>query len=149
MASKRDRKTSGKKRPAVGRPIEKGEHLSPATQWKPGQSGNPAGRPRNAGASIIEYFTLLQGKTEAEVKALARDKSLAVEKRTAARYWQSLLDEKLPPEEARARLRMMLDYTNGRPRQHADVNVFGAVTLATGQLTPELLARLDQDEEDA
>lgn len=60
------------------------ENLRPP--WKPGESGNPEGRPA-AGASIKEFTNILQGMTELEVRAIARDKSAPVFKRAAAERW--------------------------------------------------------------
>jgi hypothetical protein len=44
-----------------------------AAQWKPGQSGNPKGRP-NIGASIVEWFNVLQEKPPTELRAILADR---------------------------------------------------------------------------
>jgi hypothetical protein len=54
-------------------------------QFKPGESGNPAGR-KSAGATIKEQFNWLaeQDLNEAQVRKIARDKSLPWTRRAAA-----------------------------------------------------------------
>jgi hypothetical protein len=54
-------------------------------RFKPGESGNPAGR-KSAGATIKEQFNWLaeQDLNEAEVRKIARDKSLPWTRRAAA-----------------------------------------------------------------
>lgn len=53
--------------------------------FRPGQSGNPAGR-RTAGATVKEWLNALSdaGTTERDLRAIARDQSVAWAKRTAA-----------------------------------------------------------------
>jgi hypothetical protein len=54
-------------------------------RWKPGQSGNPKGRPR-AGASIREYINALVAsvRTEDELRRVARDQRAPWRRRAAA-----------------------------------------------------------------
>lgn len=54
-------------------------------RFKPGESGNPKGRPPNAGATLREWVNLLAGgdATEDELRRMARDKRLPWTKRAA------------------------------------------------------------------
>jgi hypothetical protein len=58
----------------------------PEHQFKPGQSGNPAGRPPNAGATLREHINDLAHAdlTEDELRRVARDKRLPWTRRAAA-----------------------------------------------------------------
>lgn len=56
-----------------------------SSRWKPGQSGNPSGR-KTAGATIREHINSLSnaGLSEDELRKIARDKSEAWTRRSAA-----------------------------------------------------------------
>lgn len=58
----------------------------PEHRWKPGQSGNPDGRPPAAGATIKEWANLLvhQGVAEPELRRIARDPKEHPARRMAA-----------------------------------------------------------------
>jgi hypothetical protein len=75
---------SSAKQPNGKRP-GKGGIIPPAPLWVKGQSGNPRGRPA-AGATIRERVNIIieSGTNEAELRAMARNKSLLVEDRMAA-----------------------------------------------------------------
>lgn len=53
-------------------------------QWKPGQSGNPKGRPANAGRSIIERMNDFQNYRVPELVAIAEDSQASIIDVTAA-----------------------------------------------------------------
>lgn len=53
-------------------------------QFPPGVSGNPAGRPKNAGSSILEWVNALAESTMAQVKQALDDETAPMAKRIAA-----------------------------------------------------------------
>lgn len=55
-----------------------------ATRWRKGESGNPAGRPC-AGSSWLEAVNRMAEWPEADVRAVAKDKSCPMVERAAAR----------------------------------------------------------------
>jgi len=67
----------------MGRSQTNPKSLANLTPYKPGQSGNPAGR-KTAGASIREWMNSLVNQPIEKVEAIANDKSLPVAKRAAA-----------------------------------------------------------------
>lgn len=64
------------------------ENLKP---WRPGQSGNPAGRP-SAGASIKEYANAMRDLTEKQLRRVARLKSEPADRRAAAERLLRMLE---------------------------------------------------------
>jgi hypothetical protein len=64
--------------------LKPGTHLNPDSEWRPGESGNPNGRPA-AGVSIIEWMNIFQDSPEAEIRKVADDPNAPVNQRTAAR----------------------------------------------------------------
>src|ERR1035437_5382139 len=56
-------------------------------RWKPGESGNPAGRPR-AGAGLAERYNQLAGATRDELTASTDAPESPVAKVAAARRWR-------------------------------------------------------------
>ena len=93
------------------------------TTWKPGQSGNPNGRPV-AGASYAEHLNLLVGKLEAEVRAIARDKDAPVHQRMAAKTTLRALTEAYHKGIPKAGndLDRICDRTKGKPHQSLHVH---------------------------
>ena len=55
-------------------------------RWAQGQSGNPAGRPKTAGASVQEHMNAIAAAdlSELDIRKIARDKSLPWSRRAAA-----------------------------------------------------------------
>lgn len=58
-----------------------GEH-----RWKPGQSGNPSGRP-SAGASIRDWINVMSDYTREQVENVLADPKASSAKKAAARAW--------------------------------------------------------------
>jgi len=71
-----------RRRKPRGRPFAEGNQLG--RKFEPGQSGNPAGRPPSAGASIREWLNLMGQWPMHRVKAAARDENATVVQRAAA-----------------------------------------------------------------
>ncbi len=57
------------------------------SMWRPGQSGNLAGRPANAGRTVRERLNDMAMWNRAEVEAVFRDEAAPVASRAAARLW--------------------------------------------------------------
>lgn len=62
-------------------------------QFRPGQSGNPAGPPP-ARTHLWRHFCEFEGLTEAEIATVQRDKTQSVSRRTAAKQALQLLRAK-------------------------------------------------------
>jgi hypothetical protein len=93
------------------------------TKWKPGQSGNPNGRP-NAGAAVRDYWNEFYRLSVAELLAIFEDESQPVAKRAAARVWLDSMKDS-------SELSMILDRTNGKAIAQVDVTSNGeSVNLA-------------------
>ncbi len=89
-----------------------------ATRFRPGRSGNPAGRP-TAGASIREYLNVLQDWTVGDLRALAAHPRTGAMKRAAAQMWLAACSCELTPARkpvAGPALDFILMRTSGRPR---------------------------------
>ena len=93
---------------------ERIERLRPH-MWKPGQSGNPKGRPGNAGASIIQWLNAMADWEVEDIEHLvARRSGVPYAKRVAAfRMLAALSSEK----DAGPEFDRICDRTNGRPTQ--------------------------------
>jgi len=74
-----------RRRKPRGRPFAEGNQLG--RKFEPGQSGNPAGRPPSAGASIREWLNVMGQWSMYRVKAAARDEKATVLQRAAAVWW--------------------------------------------------------------
>lgn len=73
-------------------PSRKGKRGKPnATSWRPGQSGNPRGRPRSPSACAERIRELVDPKEWIEYElSIARDATKLVEQRSSA--WHALID---------------------------------------------------------
>ena len=91
---------------------------APSTAWKPGQSGNPGGRP----------------KITADIKELARVHTLDAVK--------ALVEALARPEHAVPAAGMLLAYGYGRPTQNVNIRKIGD----WGDLTEEELVALAQQQ---
>lgn len=123
-------------------PDQRGKHPNArAHQFKPGESGNPAGRPRSsAGATIREWINELADKTEAHVRAVIADTDSPAAKVIAARRvlnamldsstWKVVKDKDSGEEELYRTgespgpamdFDRIMDRTEGKPAQSVDM----------------------------
>jgi Family of unknown function (DUF5681) len=65
-------------------------------RWKPGQSGNPKGRP-NAGAMVRDFYNEMAGKTTEELLKILRAPNVHAAKKRAAIEWLRAIN---PPDMA-------------------------------------------------
>jgi hypothetical protein len=96
-------------------------------RFKPGQSGNPAGRP-SAGAAIKEWLYIMAEWTEKELKAVIADENSTASKKTAARVWLHATTMDLNSAGspiAGAEFDRILDRTLGKPAQAVDITSNG------------------------
>jgi hypothetical protein len=120
-------------------------------RWKPGQSGNSAGRPP-AGAVVKEWLNVMAGWPREEVTAVMNDPAAPSAKRAAARTWldatcQDRTSSGAPV--AGGELDRIMDRTDGKPVQNVDVR--GEVShrhvvqaaVARMMADPELLSRAE------
>jgi hypothetical protein len=84
-------------------------------RWKPGQSGNPKGRP-NFGNSWLEWVHTMSAYSDEELQAVADDRLAPVLKRGAAMDLQAYRDR--DRHIAGSAIDRLLDRTLGKPSQH-------------------------------
>lgn len=91
---------------------------------KPGEGwrGAKAVGNRNGGRTVIEAMSRLKGWTRARLAKLADNEDERAYRRSAARLWLHLLDGKLNAG-FRDALRLLMDYTDGKPMQRTQVEV--------------------------
>ena len=98
--------------------------------WKPGQSGNPSGRPKGA-LSPVEHLRALSGAkwTVGELEALLDDPDVPAVRKAAAR---TLLQaaEGTSPGDQRAAFSEVADRLDGKPTQSHTVEARQALTPA-------------------
>jgi Family of unknown function (DUF5681) len=94
--------------------IEAGE----GTRFKKGFSGNPKGRPPNAGLSVRENWNLMAGWTREELKAVFDDPAASASKLSAATTWLNAIEQG-----ADHSLINIVEFTSGKAVSTMDVNV--------------------------
>ena len=102
-------------------PEGKARAVANLKKWKPGQSGNPAGRPKSGGLSIKERVNELLAKpdlTLPALQALIEDKTAHPLDIAAATWIVGLCDS---DRLAFDRLTGLIDYTDGRPKASIEV----------------------------
>jgi hypothetical protein len=66
----------------------------PEHRWRPGQSGNPLGRPK-AGAAVADWLNIMSDWTQDEIEAWLADPAHPAAKRAAARTWKHATSDKV------------------------------------------------------
>lgn len=120
-----------------GKPQTNPRSLSNLKPFKPGESGNPNGRPP-AGLSILEWLNQMESWTREQLESVLSDTSAPVSKLAAARSW---LDATVRGYTqggnpvAGNDFDRILDRTIGKPAQSVDVTSNGeSVNLAPVKL---------------
>jgi hypothetical protein len=109
-------------------------------RFQPGQSGNPAGRPKNAGSSVREWVNQLAEMPLAEVRKVAESETEAPTKIMAAKQIidacsNATLESGMPIRgQAFDRI---CDRTDGKPKQSIDHTSDGKPMLAAVLNDPE------------
>ena len=94
-------------------------------QFKPGKSGNPAGRPANAGLSVREWHNALAGSTQAELRRVVDDPACPAHKRAAGINWLHATTEgtsKSGTPLAESALELICDQTAGKAVQPIELS---------------------------
>jgi hypothetical protein len=89
-------------------------------RWKPGQSGNPSGRPKAAGSSIREWLNIMADWTTNDLQEVLDDPNASSAKATAARMWRdarSVERTKSGIPIAGPEAERICDQTAGKPKQ--------------------------------
>ena len=107
--------------------------LANLTPFKPGDVGNPAGRPP-AGASIREWWNVMQDWSIEQVNRVLSDPQSGMAKRTAAVQWLAAF------EGNGGSVDRIFDRTEGKPK--GDGTPIAAVTVNVTQLSRDDLVRI-------
>ena len=123
MARKPATTKKAAKKPGPKTAAGKAKALANLTPFKPGQSGNPAGRPA-AGASIREWVNQMADWPVSKIEAVFKDVDAAMSKLAAARCCLDAVSRNytntgIPV--ARGDLDFIMDRTDGKPLQRVDV----------------------------
>lgn len=136
----------------MSNPNPRTDQLEP-TKWKPGQSGNPAGR-KALGASVNEFMNSLEDATEADLRKIIDDPESGAKKVIAARRVLSAMqDSSMWREKDDEMYRVgdtpgpgmdfdrIMDRTVGKPKQAVAVEGEMSVTV---NLPPESLEAVNK-----
>ncbi len=122
--------------PVNGQPTPEG--------WKPGQSGNPKGRPA-IGASVLDWINAFGNYSLKEVRAVSADKAAPTAKIMAARQVLAACSERLNASGNRTagpEIDRILDRTVGKAMQRAELLTLDAGSFDFALLPPEDLMQL-------
>ena len=106
-------------------------------RFKPGQSGNPAGRAGSAGSSVREWINAMAEWTVAELQAVKDDPKATAAKRTAARLWMEATSDDANTAGnpiAGAAFDRIMDRTEGRPKQAVSLSNAEPITGVTFEI---------------
>ncbi len=104
--------------PKLAPPSPRSGHRLPL-RWKKGQSGNPKGRPKNAGQSIIERMNDLALFDIDRLESIVTNrKSSTIDVAAARRLLATYHDDEQLNREG---FKVVADYTNGKPQQTVKV----------------------------
>ena len=90
--------------------------------WKPGQSGNPGGRPKGV-VYPVEYLKSMGGMTQEELKAVRDDPAQPINRRAAAEMALQSVDAEATRKDRREAFSEIADRTTGRAHQHQTLSV--------------------------
>lgn len=99
--------------------------LANLRSFKPGTSGNPAGR-KTAGAYIREWFNAMVGWKHEKVKKVLDDDKAPMGKRIAARQMLDAMEDGTAIDR-------ICDRTEGKPKQHIDQTIDGNIQLTAAE----------------
>jgi hypothetical protein len=88
------------------------------TRFRPGVSGNPRGRPPNAGLSVRENWNSMQGFTKTELQSVLDDPGASAAKLSAAQTWLNAIRDG-----ADHSLINIVEFTSGKAVSTVDLNL--------------------------
>jgi hypothetical protein len=104
-------------------PAQQAVRRDELTRWRPGQSGNPRGRP-NIGASVMDWTNQMDRWDDDRLRAVMADKAAPRSKKAAARWLLDVATQdrtKGGTPVAGPELDRLLDRTLGKPQQQVSV----------------------------